>query len=367
MSLVLATRLPWLEAPLGGMDRVYRSHKWAGILACAFAALYWLVEMSSDLLKAVIGRQGRVPKEKFNGLLEVLREVAEDLGEWAIYVLLMMLVITLWQRFPYRMWRFLHRLMPILYLTLAFHAVFLAPAAYWTQPVGGLLALLIAGGVYGSILSLSGRIGRPRQVQGTVLDVAQSAPDVLAVRCRLDQRWPGHRPGQFAFVSFADHEGPHPFTIAGADRGDREICFQIRALGDYTRSLGKRLAPGQPVRVEGPYGRFEIGRQDRRTQQLWVAGGIGVTPFLAWLESLQARPDDAPAAELHSCTGDRDADPFVTRLESLCAQLAGIRLQVHGTRQGEALTADQLVAGKDRSRPAEVWFCGSQGFAEALR
>jgi predicted ferric reductase len=68
MSLVLATRLPWLEAPLGGMDRVYRSHKWAGILACAFAALHWLVEMSSDLLKAVIGRQGRAPKEKFNGL-----------------------------------------------------------------------------------------------------------------------------------------------------------------------------------------------------------------------------------------------------------------------------------------------------------
>ncbi len=121
------------------------------------------------------------------------------------------------------------------------------------------------------------------------------------------------------------------------------------------------------MRVEGPYGRFDIGRQDRRAQQLWVAGGIGVTPFLAWLESLQARPDDAPAAELHYCTGDRDVDPFVTRLESLCAPLPGIRLQVHGLRQGEELTADQLAAGKDRSRPAEVWFCGPQGFAKVLQ
>jgi predicted ferric reductase len=260
LAMLLATRPAWLEAPLGGMDRVYHSHKWAGILA-----------------------------------------------------------------------------------------------------------LLIAGGVYGSVLSLSGRIGRSRQVQGTVLAVAQSAPDVVAVHCRLEQRWPGHRPGQFAFVSFADHESPHPFTIAGADRGDREICFQIRALGDYTRSLGKCLAPGQPVRVEGPYGRFDIGRQNRRAQQLWIAGGIGVTPFLAWLESLQARPADAPAAELHYCTGDRDVDPFVARLESLCTPLPGIGLQVHGARQGEALTADQLAAGKDRSRPAEVWFCGPQGFAEALQ
>jgi len=92
MSLVLATRLPWLEAPLGGMDRVYRSHKWAGILACAFAALYWLVEMSSDLLKAVIGRQGRVPKEKFNGLprLPARRpwrsgDLFPDQGAWRLH------------------------------------------------------------------------------------------------------------------------------------------------------------------------------------------------------------------------------------------------------------------------------------------
>ncbi len=256
-----------------------------------------------------------------------------------------------------------------LYLSglLSFHAVLLAPAAYWAQPVGGLLALLIAGGVYGSVLSLSGRIGRSRQVRGSVLAVAQSAPDVVAVRCCLDQRWPGHRPGQFAFVSFDDHEGPHPFTIAGADRGDREVSFQIKALGDFTRSLGKRLAPGQPVSVEGPYGCFDIGRQDRRAQQLWIAAGIGVTPFLAWLESLQARPADAPAADLHYCTGDRDVDPFVARLESLCAPLSGIRLQVHGLRQGEQLTAEQLAANKDRFWPAEVWFCGPQGFAEALQ
>jgi predicted ferric reductase len=255
------------------------------------------------------------------------------------------------------MWRFLHRLMPILYLTLAFHAVFLAPASYWGQPVGGLLALLIAGGVYGSVLSLSGRIGRSRQVQGTVLAVGQSAPDVVAVRCRLDQRWPGHRPGQFAFVSFADHEGAHPFTIASADRGDRELSFQIKALGDYTRSLATLLAAGQPVRVEGPYGRFDIGRQDRRAQQLWVAGGIGVTPFLAWLESLQARPDDAPAAELHYCTGDRDVDPFVTRIES-CARrfsASGCRCTACGRVRNSPLTSwlpARIAPGLPRSGSA---------------
>jgi hypothetical protein len=144
--MFLATRPVWLEAPLGGMDRIYRSHKWAGILAVGLAALHWLVEMSDDILKALIGRQGRVPEEVVTGWLDVLRDLAEDMGEWAIYALLAMLVITLWKKFPYRPWRLLHRAMPVLYLMLAFHAALLAPTGYWARPVGALLAVLLAAG-----------------------------------------------------------------------------------------------------------------------------------------------------------------------------------------------------------------------------
>jgi predicted ferric reductase len=367
VAMFLATRPTWLEAPLGGMDRVYRTHKWAAILACVFAALHWLIEMSSDLLKAIIGREGRVPKENFGGFIEVLRDLAEDLGEWAIYALLAMLAITLWQRFPYRAWRFLHRAMPVLYLMLAFHALLLAPTDYWTQPLGLLLAVLIAGGVYGSVLSLSGRIGHSRQVSGSVVALDHPAGDVLAVRCRLDAGWPGHRPGQFAFVSFDDGEGQHPFTIASADHGDGQISFQIKALGDYTRQLARRLAVGQPVRIEGPYGRFDIARQQRGAQQIWIAGGIGVTPFLAWLEAQQDRPAEAPNADLHYCTRDRDTDAFVSRLEALSEQLPSIRLHVHGARQGQQLSAEELLVGHDSARPAEIWFCGPQGLADQLR
>lgn len=367
LTMLLAARPAWLEGPLGGLDRMYRTHKWAGILAVGFAALHWLIEMSDDILKALFGRSGRLPKDNDTGLLEILRDLAEDMGEWAIYAVLAMLALTLWKRFPYRPWRFLHQAMPVLYLMLAFHALLLAPVDYWAQPVGGLLALLLGGGVYGSVHSLAGHIGRSRRVQGKVVAVGHPAADIVAVRCQLDQGWRGHRPGQFAFVTFDRGEGPHPFTIASADRGDRTISFQIKALGDYTRGLADRLQPGQAVTVEGPYGRFDLARRNSRAQQIWVAAGIGVTPFLAWLESLQDTPGQAPAADLHYCTRDRETDPFIARLESLCASLPGIKLQVHGSRQGEVLTAAGMVAAKDRSRRTEVWFCGPRGLSEKLR
>lgn len=363
LAMVLSTRPAWLEAPLGGMDRIYRTHKWSGILAVSFAALHWLVEMSSDILKATIGREGRVPKEKFVGFLEVLRDLAEEMGEWAIYALLVMLVITLWKKFPYRTWSLLHRAMPVLYLMLAFHAALLAPSDYWAQPVGGLMAVLLALGVYGAVHSLLNRIGRSREARGEVIAVEHPAQDVTTVHCRLDRGWKGHRPGQFAFVTFDDKEGAHPFTIASADRGDQTIRFQIKALGDYTAQLGRRLTAGQAVRVEGPYGRFDLTRLNRRARQIWVAGGIGVTPFLAWLESLQDHPETAPTADLHYCTRDQSTDAFVPRLQALCEALPGIRLHIHGARQGGTLTAQLLGEAKN----AEIWFCGPSGLADALR
>ncbi len=365
LVMVLATRPVWLERPLGGMDRIYRLHKWSGILAVAFAALHWLVEMSDDLLKALVGRAGRI-KGDASAFAEPMRDLGEALGEWAIYLLLGLLALTLWKRFSYRLWRPLHRAMPVLYLVLVFHSVVLAPADYWSRPIGLLLALLFAAGSIASVQSLTGRIGRKRRVRGRVVAVRSPGADIIEVSCHLDGKWLGHRPGQFAFVTFDAGEGAHPFTIASVDRGDRTVTFAIKALGDYTRSLARRLGEGSPVEVEGPYGRFELSRTNNRARQIWVAGGIGITPFIAWLESMQDESAAELSADLHYSVRDREADPFVERLQSLCAALPKVRLHVHDQHSGP-LTADALTAGLNETNRAEVWFCGPRGFADSLR
>jgi len=89
-----------------------------------------------------------------------------------------------------------------------------------------------------------------------------------------------------------------------------------------------------------------------------------VTPFLAWLEAQRQAPE-AVSAELHYCTRDRLADPLVDRLQAACAALPGIQLRVHGAAQGETLDPAALLAGG--SGPADLWFCGPAGLAQALR
>lgn len=365
LAMVLATRPAPLEKAFNGMDKVYRTHKWAGILAVAFAAAHWLVEMSGDLIKALVGRSGRLPKEHLGGFLDILRDLAKDLGEWAIYAAIAMLAITLWKRFPFNVWRTLHRLMPIIYLTLAFHALALAPLAYWQEPVGILLAALLAAGTFASIHVLAGRVGRSRRHAGHIASLGTLSPDLTEVDCKLDSAWPAHRPGQFAFVTFSRGEGAHPFTIANAPHSDRTIKFEIKGLGDYTTDLAAKLRVGQPIEVEGPYGCFDIPRRSNTSEQIWVAAGIGVTPFLAWLEALARQPAKAPGAHLYYCIRDRDTDPFVHRLESACADIPAIELSVISSDRDPPLDATRLAGHHKRS--LEIWFCGPMGLIESLK
>jgi predicted ferric reductase len=373
LAMVLSTRPAWLEGPLGGLDRIYRLHRRAGILAGLFALAHWLVEMADDPIKALVGRAGRPAREHGSVLFEGMRSVGKDLGEWAIYALLALIVISLVRRFPFRPWRWMHRVMPVLYLMLAFHAAALAPPAWWAQPVGALSALMLAAGTGAALVSLLGRIGARRQVAGQVVTVDSPAPDLTEVTCRMGERWPGHRAGQFALVTLHPEEGAHPFTIAAADHGDGLLRFDIKALGDYTRGLAARLRPGQPVRVEGPYGRFTFRpSRSRRRRQVWIAGGVGVTPFIAALEALaRGEAQDGPPAdariELHYATRRAEGDPFVTRLEALCTGLPKLRLSVHDGARGALLSVDGLEDLPGLGREGEIWFCGPAGFAQALR
>lgn len=373
ITMMLAMRPAWLESPLKGLDQIYRLHKWSGILAVVFAALHWLIEMGDDVIKSIFGRAGRLHDQVFSGFIDMMRDAAEDIGEWAVYLLFVMLVLSLWKRFPYNLWRYLHRAMPALYLLLVFHSAWLAPLSWWQQPIGILIALLMMGGSIASLLSLRGKVGQARQVKATLLSVSDSIAGIIEVKCQLENTWKGHRPGQFVLITFDRLEGSHPFTIASSDNANQQITLHIKALGDYTNRLKTRLSIGQAITVEGPYGRFNFKPRKPNTVQTWVAAGIGITPFLSKLEALQnqtneSQTDQPILANLHYCTRDSVADPFVSHLQSACSDLPNIQLHIYDSGENQRLTAEVLLAihGENEREAMEVWFCGPSAFANSL-
>ncbi|HSX29093.1 MAG TPA: hypothetical protein VLE73_00875 [Candidatus Saccharimonadales bacterium] len=92
--------------------------------------------------------------------------------------------------------------------------------------------------------------------------------------------------GQFVFVSFRLRGFPrewHPFSIS-SNSADYGLALTVKALGSYTTrltSIGKAMN-GTDVWIEGAYGRFAFKNFSYK-RQVWVAGGIGITPFLSMI------------------------------------------------------------------------------------
>jgi predicted ferric reductase len=365
VAILLAARPVQVESALGGLDKFYRLHKWLGIGAVIMAVLHWLVEKAP---KWFVELGWLAPRQRAAGAATEprpfadYRDLASDLGEWAFYLLLVLAALALWRRFPYHLFFRTHRLMAVLFLVLTFHAIVLTPASYWTAPIGLLMIALLAVAAVAGGLSIFGRIGKSHRFTGEVTDFHLHAGNaVLDVGVKLTTAWPGHAAGQFAFLKFEGAERAHPFTISSGWANTGRLAFSIKGIGDYTRRLPGIIKVGQAITVEGPYGRFDFGSAGG--PQLWIAGGVGITPFIARMEAITIAGQPQGVDLIYS-TGALD-DAFIDEVRS-AADAAGVRLHIVDTGKEGFVDLAKLAVWIPDWRDADVWFCGPAKFGDSL-
>ncbi|HVX38575.1 MAG TPA: ferric reductase-like transmembrane domain-containing protein [Gemmatimonadaceae bacterium] len=366
VSLLLALRSVRLEPHVGGLDKSYRLHKWLGVAALGMVLAHWLWINTPSWLAAagVIAPPPRRSRGAPSGpaLLHTLQGPARGIGSWCFYAAVILLVLALVKWFPYRRFIQTHRLLAIVYLPLVFHSVVLLKTSYWKQPIAYLIAALMAAGTVAAIYILFRRVGRTRQAVGQIERITEHQDGrIVAVTICLKDRWPGHDAGQFAFVKF-DGEEPHPFTISSGWKDDGLMTFVIKGLGDYTAALPTRLQPGSLVTVEGPYGRFNFGGNERR--QIWVSAGIGITPFISRMQHLAMHPDGKVVDLFHATgAGDVRINADLWRL----VHAAKVNLHVWVSPEQGLLTADHICRAVPEWKEAAFWFCGPVDFGKTLR
>ncbi|MFT6914756.1 MAG: putative ferric reductase [Motiliproteus sp.] len=371
LAMLLSIRPRWIEQPLRGLDKMYRLHKWLGMAGLSLSTIHWWWAQGSKWMvgwgwldKPVRSGPSEQTLSQLEQLLRGQRGLAESLGEWAFYVVVILIILALTRAFSYSWFKKTHKLIVVAYLVLVCHSLVLTEFDYWSQPVGWVLAALLIGGVISASSILTGRRGRKRQVQG-VIKVLTSYPGVRAIEgtVLLNDGWEGHKPGQFAFVTSNSSEGPHPYTIASAwSQTERSLTFIIKELGDWTGQLGDRLKEGMAVTVEGPYGCFDF--IDPQPRQIWVGAGIGITPFIAKMKHLAQQPG-AQEIDLFHVTAEID-QTAITKLRA-DARTANVQLHLRVTPQDGRLTPEHIRAAVPEWSEASLWFCGPSAFGDALR
>ena len=352
--LILAARPSLLEPLFGGLDRMYRVHKWLGISAMALMIGHQLVE----------------PHFKRWTPETSIGELAGEAGEFALYGFIGLILVSWFKRLPYlnleipyQLWRLSHRLTGVLFAIVAFHQLFTdKPIAAGTPLSLYLNAFCIAGlCAYAYTELLAPRLRRREFEVSDIVRRGNVVDVLLAPRSTLLD-W---KPGQFAFVSSPDAgmSEPHPFTIASAPRDTGEIRFAIKSLGDWTQRLPTTLRQGMRVVVEGPYGRFDFRKG--RKQQIWLAGGIGITPFLAWAESLTST--EPFTIHLVYCVTTPDEVIGLDVLEKAKARNARFSFDVVASSSDGRLTAHRLQGGSPfLIKDADMFYCGPVALRAAM-
>lgn len=275
-AAILGGRLRLVESLFGGLDRVYLTHKWMAVYALVFASIHFAFKAGAS--------------EWETASILAFPPFWTRLVRQASFLALMLIVmLALNRKIPYHRWRWWHKLSGPLFIIVILHWLsFRSPIAL-ASSAGIWLAALSALGVLAAFYKL---LLYPFLSPHAEYRVVRA--DMGAAGLHLELAPVKHpiefTAGQFAFLSMKEDglREPHPFTIANAADEAGHVHFVIRELGDYTRRLVENTTPGMHATVYAPFGRFSRDREWAR--EVWIAGGVGISPFIAWLKDEGGRP-----------------------------------------------------------------------------
>ncbi|WP_168797861.1 ferric reductase-like transmembrane domain-containing protein [Pacificoceanicola onchidii] len=349
-SVVLSTRLDLFEELFGGLDRMYQVHRVAGTFAAVFALVHFF----------------GVPKDLPEGMDPVANALVPSapLGMLGLIFLVIGLFVALNRKIRYSRWRPTHKVMALVYVLVIGHFM-TAPAIFFERfsASGVLLIIAAAIGMVALVYSLFG-MNRRTAVPFTIeaVNALERATEVVLkpVGDMID-----FKPGQFAFVEVQGKgwSEPHPFTISSAPGEDR-LRFTMKVLGDWTRKVREELQPGGEVMVRGPYGRFDAARAAGR-KQIWLAGGIGLTPFLSKLRAMQPG-DDRHIHLVYAAREEQDAI-FLDELKARAAELGNVTLIPLFSEEGNFARVDKMKENlPDPLGTYEYFMCGPKPMIDGL-
>lgn len=358
LTLVLASLLPGIERGFGGLDRVAVWHRRTAVGGVLLLVPHVALATSS-------------PDRYAHGLGPALGQLALlGLFVLSVWALAPKLRAAAWPgpirrlaRATYERWLTAHRLTGIFVIGAVAHGALVDPALRESTLLR--VVYFVVGGAGISAYAYRELVARffIPIYDYAVAEVKRPNESALEISLEPVGAPLVFRAGQFVFLAFGGELGwqRHPFSVASAPSA-RRLEVAVKAVGDYTRDLRDALRPGTPARVAGPFGGFDY--RSGGHEQIWIAGGIGVTPFLSWIRAL----DDTFDRDVdfwYSVAHDADA-LYVDELEAAGARHPTFHPKLVVTERDGLLTARRAVNG--RSRGAEVWIymCGPPAMTHAL-
>ncbi len=195
---------------------------------------------------------------------------------------------------------------------------------------------------------------------------------------------PDFLPGQHIVVASADGRLSRSYSLTSASEGAKTLSIGAKRIHD-ANGLGQMsgylygLRPGDILKLTAPAGLFTPPLTGPRPV-ICIASGIGITPFVGYLESLVLQPSSThpPQLRLIVVCRNRASHPYADRLRHLVSQLPTIKMEVFYTvpALGDLTPRDydylgrpdfRKVAGTLTTGRPLVYLCGPEAFLTSAR
>jgi benzoate/toluate 1,2-dioxygenase reductase subunit len=206
---------------------------------------------------------------------------------------------------------------------------------------------------------------------GKVAAVEQLSPSTIRFSVTLDS--PDELdflPGQYVNVTVPGTDQTRSYSFSSAP-GAARASFVVRNVPNGLMSswLTGAAQPGHPISFSGPYGSFYLRALQRPV--LMLAGGTGIAPFLAMLDTLAAKGFTHPVRLVYAVTNDHDlvALDQLDRIAQAHPQFeyvttVALESSVH-PRKGYATA--HVEPGWMNDGDVDVYLCGPVPMVEAVR
>jgi predicted ferric reductase len=317
LQFALAARFSRSSAPFG-IDVVLTYHRQISFLAVAAAFGHpVLLFLAAD---------------RYRALLDLAHLPLRAQCAWlSVAALALLMVTSIWRRalrLSYQAWHVLHSALGVVIVLAALGHAFLVDY-YFSEPlVRGIWIAYAAAFLW---LAVWVRVVKPLRLALRPWRVVELWPELgggLTVGLEPAFRHGGRaftfRAGQFAWILPSRNPFTptwHPFSMSSSARGSR-VEFTIKQVGGFTDSL-RQLRLGDRVYVDGPHGSFTL-EDHPGMGYVFLAAGVGVTPFLSMLSTLADQGDQRPVLLL---LGNRYEDQ-VTGVRQLARLQGRLNLRV---------------------------------------
>lgn len=126
----------------------------------------------------------------------------------------------------------------------------------------------------------------------TISDIVKECDKVITLKFKpKNHKIFNYKPGQFLYIKLYNKEIPkdeHPFTISSSPDEVDSISITVKQLGDFTNALVKAKV-GDKAYIDGSFGSFTHLNLPKDNKLCFIAGGIGITPFLSMLRYLNIK------------------------------------------------------------------------------